>query len=67
MVKLTDANKAALNQFGDLDNLSVPDALYRAWLLCGNIDETHRIQLLQCIIQMPISVWVLIANIVGME
>ncbi len=48
MVKLTDANKAALNQYGDLDILSVPDALYRAWQLCRGIDEIYNIQLLQC-------------------
>ncbi len=48
MVKLTDANKAALNRYGDLDNLSVPDALYRAWEHCRGIDESCYIQLLQC-------------------
>ncbi len=48
MVQLTDANKAALNRYGDLDNLSVPDALYRAWKHCRAIDATCYIQLLQC-------------------
>ena len=47
MVKLTDAQKAALNRYGDLDKLALPDALYRAWENSLDIDETCAIQLLQ--------------------
>ncbi len=44
MVKLTDANKEALNRYGSLHELSLPDALYEA---SGWVDGTCSIQLLQ--------------------
>ncbi len=46
MVKLTDANKAALHRYGDLDRLSLPNALFEAYECAENIDGTCRIQLL---------------------
>ncbi len=46
MVKLTDANKAALRRCGDLERLSLPDALFKAYECAENNDDTCRIQLL---------------------
>ncbi len=47
IVKLTEANKSALNQYGNLQKLSLPDALLEAYWNALDIDETCRIQLLQ--------------------
>ncbi len=47
MVKLTDANKLALNRYGNLEHLSLPDALFEASRQVEFIDFTCHIQLLQ--------------------
>ncbi len=47
MVKLTDANKEALNLYGNLDEFSLPDALYEASTRVGEFSETCSFQLLQ--------------------
>ncbi len=46
-VNLTDANKAALNHFGNLDKLSLPAALFQASQALCYSDKTSRIQLWQ--------------------
>ena len=48
MVKLTKANKEALNRYTNLDELPLPDALYHAGDLVIDTDETCAIQLVQC-------------------
>ncbi len=47
MVKLTDANKEALNRHGNLAELSLPDALFRASAVLQWTDRTCSMQLLQ--------------------
>ncbi len=47
MVRLTDANKEALNQYGNLERLSLPDAMYEAGFWVKNTDKTCYIQLMQ--------------------
>ncbi len=46
-VKLTDANKDALNRYGNLDNLSLPNALNEASVHVYFTDKTCCIQLMQ--------------------
>ena len=48
MVKLADSNKAVLNHYGNLEKLSLPDALFRACRHSADIDGTCYIQLMQC-------------------
>ena len=59
MVKLTDANKAALYRYGDLERLSLPDALYHAYKSAQNIGGMCRIQLLQRSAELlhPVANW----------
>ena len=47
MVKLTDANKTALIRYGNLDKLSLPDALYQASFRVDPTDKMCSIQLMQ--------------------
>ncbi len=47
IVKLTKANKEALNRYGNLDELSLADALFEASLFVAPTDETCFIQLRQ--------------------
>ncbi len=45
MVKLTDANKMALNRWGDRDQSSLADALFHASMCVDSTDTTCSIQL----------------------
>ena len=47
MLKLTKANKDALNRVGNLDKLSLPDALYEAGTFVFGTDKTCFIQLME--------------------
>ncbi len=47
MVKLNDANKEALNRYGRLGVLSLPDALFEASMFVSGTDEKCEIELLQ--------------------
>ena len=47
MVKLSDASKAALSRYGNLDKFSLPDALFEASKHVQFIDKVCYIQLLQ--------------------
>ncbi len=47
MVKLNDANREALNRYGRLGVLSLPDALFEASIFVLETDEKCEIQLLQ--------------------
>ena len=61
IVKLTPANKVALNQYGNPDKFSLPDALYQASLRVICIDTRCSIQLMKLSAELlhPLANWIM--------